>query len=331
VAQPGQIVDVAAGSYGDQTINSDSSKNSATQEVLIRAAAGASVTLSDLLSYASNVRYKDFTVMGSGQPDIRAGKNVTVENVKSTNFYVQGPTENVTIKGGEYGPYASCGGGAHIKTLTNGGDDPNPAAQPKNTVVDGVYFHDYTVPSSCPTAHLDCLHVFYHQQLTVRNSTFVRCKHYGILLGSNGAGSPENDLIENNFFGEAEVAGFAFRGGTDEYFDGMTVRYNSGGNITPQTTQAQLANIRWYANVADTIGNCRSGIDYQYNVVASGGCGSTDLRAATGFVNYSAGDMHLSTGAAAIGRGKPGDYPSTDYDSQSRPAGGAPDAGADER
>ena len=41
--------------------------------------------------------------------------------------------------------------------------------------------------------------------------------------------------------------------------------------------------------------------------------------------------MHLSSGAAAINRGKPGDYPSTDYDMQSRPAGGAPDAGADER
>jgi hypothetical protein len=290
------------------------------------------VTITDLLSFASNVRYRGFVVSpAGGQPDIRGGHDVTVEDVKATNFYVTGPTNRVTIRGGDYGPYASCGGGSQIKTATNGGDDPNPAAQPRNTVIDGVYMHDYTVPSSCPSAHLDCLHVFYHQQLTVRNSTFVRCGHYGILLGSNGAGQPENDLIENNFFGEAEVAGFALRGGTNEYFDGVTVRYNSGGSITPQTTQVQLDNVKWYANVAETIGTCRNGIDYQYNVVAQGGCSSTDMKAPTGFVNFRAGDLHLQPGAAAIGRGKPGSYPASDIDAQARAMSGAPDAGADER
>jgi chitodextrinase len=332
-ASPGQTVEVAAGSYGDQTINDDPSKDGAAAEVLIRPGAGASVTITDLVSYASNVHYKDFTVSTAtaGQPDIRDGDNVTVENIKASNFYIQGPTNNVTIKGGDYGPYPSCGGGSQIKTLTNGGDDPNPAAQPKNTVIDGVYMHDYSVPGSCPSAHLDCLHVFYHAGITIRNSTFMRCAHYGILLGSNGASATDNDLIENNFFGDAGVAGFALRGGTDEYFDGVTVRYNSGGIITPQTVQSQLSNIKWYANVAGDLGACRPGIDYQYNISPTGGCGSTDLTAPTGFVSAALGDFHLLAGAAAIGRGKPGDYPATDHDGQPRPQGSGPDAGADER
>jgi hypothetical protein len=333
VARPGQVVDVAAGSYGAQRILDDPAKKGAGQQVVIRAASGASVTIGDLVNFASNVKYQGFTIVsGQGQPDIRGGHDITVQDVRATNFYVQGPTVNVTFRGGEYGPFASCGGGSHIKTQTRGGDDPNPSAQPKNTVVDGVYFHDYTVPDSCPDAHLDCLHVFYHQQLTVRNSRFVRCRHYGILLGSNGAGEAENDLIENNFFGTAEVAGFAFRGGIDEFFDGVTVRYNSGDYITPQTRQAQLSNIKWYANVSGNAPPCREGIDYGYNVAPDGACSRTDRRAATGFVDPRAGDYHLRPGSAAIGRGNPRAFPRVDFDRQARPRPrkGAPDAGADE-
>jgi chitodextrinase len=331
-ATAGQTVEVAAGSYGDQTINDDPSKDGSVSEVLLRPASGATVTITDLLSYASNVHYKDFTVSTAtaGQPDIRAGHDVIVENVKASNFYIQGPTSNVTFKGGDYGPYPSCGGGSQIKTLTNGGDDPNTAAQPKNTIIDGVYLHDYTIPGSCPTAHLDCLHIFYHAQITIRNSTFIRCAHYGILFDSNGAGAAENDLIENNFFGTAGVAGFALRGGTDEYFDTVTVRYNSGDFITPQTTQAQLTNIKWYANISAAAPPCRPGIDYQYNIAPDGTCSSTDLQAPTGFTNPSTGDYHLSSTAPAIGRAKPGDYPTNDHDQQQRPQG-TPDAGADER
>jgi hypothetical protein len=332
-ARPGQVVEVAAGTYGAQRIFDDPAKNGAIQQVVIRPAAGASVTIGDLVNFASNVRYQGFTITpGQGQPDIREGHDVTVQDVRATNFYVQGPTLNVTFRGGDYGPFASCGGGTHIKTRTRGGDDPNPAAQPKNTVIEGVYFHDYTVPDSCPDAHLDCLHIFYHQQLTIRNSRFIRCRHYGILLGSNGAGAPENDLIENNFFGAAEVAGFALRGGLDEFFDGLIVRYNSGDYITPQSRQAQLANVKWYANVSGLAPPCREGIDYRYNVAPDGSCGRTDVRAATGFVNPAAGDYHLRPRSAAIGRGNPRDFPRIDIDRQSRPRPrkGSPDAGADE-
>jgi hypothetical protein len=333
VAKPGQVVEVAAGTYGNQAVTDDPSKDGAAPAVVLRPEAGASVTINDLKNYASNVRYEGFTVAldGNGQPDIRAGHDIVVQDVHATNFYVQGPTNNVTIKGGEYGPFASCGGGAHIKTATRGGDDPDPAAQPHNTVVDGVFFHDFTVPAECPTAHLDCLHVFYHQAVTIKNSLFVHCAHYGVLFGSNGQGETENDLIQDNFFGPAEIAGFALRGGTDEFFDRVTVRYNSGDYITPQTRQGQLANIKWYANVSGAAPPCRDGIDYQYNIAPDGVCSRTDRRAPTGFMNPARGDYHLAAGAAAIGRGKPGDYPATDYDGQRRPRNGKPDAGADER
>src|SRR5687767_7930320 len=124
VAAPGDVVEVAAGRYGNQRIDPDPAKEGTVAEVLIRPALGAAVVITDLLSFASNVRYSGFTVAldSGGQPDIRAGHDVVVENVKATNFYVQGPTRRVTIRGGEYGPYLSSGGGSQIKTLTAGGD-----------------------------------------------------------------------------------------------------------------------------------------------------------------------------------------------------------------
>src|SRR4051812_9982303 len=211
VAAPGDTVLVAAGKYGNQRIDDVPAKDATgVAQITIQPAAGASVTIGDLLSFASNVRYSGFTVdlNGGGQPDVRGGHDVTVENARATNFYVQGPTSNVTIKGGEYGPYVTEGGGSHIKTLTAGGDDPNSAVQPKNTVVDGAYFHDYSVPPGS-SAHLDCLHVFYHVGVTIKNSRFERCEHYGILLGSNGSTAAEHDVVQNNFFKDSQVAGFA--------------------------------------------------------------------------------------------------------------------------
>src|SRR5207247_8599730 len=47
VAQPGQAVEVAAGTYGDQNLLFDSSKTSSS-DVVFRPAPGASVTIGDL-------------------------------------------------------------------------------------------------------------------------------------------------------------------------------------------------------------------------------------------------------------------------------------------
>ena len=327
VAHPGDVVEVAAGGYGDQTINDDPSKDGQAAPVWIRAAAGTTPQISDLLSYASNVRYTGFKVV-VGQPDVRGGHDVTVEDMQATNFYITGAVRSVTFRGGDYGPYVSTGGGAQIKTATAGGDDPDPAAQPQDIVIDGVYMHDYTVPSGS-SAHLDCLHVFYHARLTVRNSRFENCKHYGILLGSNGAGQSEGDVIENNFFGGSEVAGFGLRGGPGEDFDNVVVRYNSGGIITPQTTNG-LHNVVWLANAANEIGTCRDGLIYRLNVVATGGCGPSDRKADPGFVSAAQGDFHLKAGSPAIDRGDPSAYPADDIDRHGRFAGAAPDAGAHE-
>jgi len=162
VANPGDDVEVAAGNYGDQRLDDVSAKDGSVAQVWIHPASGATPKITDLLVYASNVRVTGFTMPtdgSAGQPDVRApAHDVVIENIHATNFYVTGATRNVTFKGGDYGPYLSTGGGSQIKSLSSGGDGQD---YPVNTVVDGVRLHDYTIPAGS-SAHLDCLHVFYH-------------------------------------------------------------------------------------------------------------------------------------------------------------------------
>src|SRR3954463_12173676 len=103
------------GGKGNKGTDDDPQKDGDQQAVTFSPSLGADVVVNDLVTYASNVKYSGFTVnlSGGGQPDVRAGSNVVLERLHATNFYVQGPTNNVVVRGGEYGPFASCGGGAH--------------------------------------------------------------------------------------------------------------------------------------------------------------------------------------------------------------------------
>ena len=339
-SSPGDLVLVKGGTYGDMVINDVPAKDGAAwngttgiKPVTIRAASGETVTANDLTTHASNLILDGINTSisdapGVGEPTILGPlHDVTLQNLKGRAFYITGAAYNVTIKNLEIGPRVA-GSGSQIKTATNGGDDPDPAQQPHDILIDGLYIHDYTTDNP-GTGHMDCLHVFYHYNLTVRNSKFLRCglpnAGYGILLGSNGPGRIEHDLFENNVF-DGAIAGFALRGGTGEDFNDVQVRYNSGGLITTQTTNT-LNNVNWIANAASDIGPCRAN-SYSYNVSSATACGGTDLKANPGFKNSAAGDYTLQLSSSAVGHGNPADYPQKDFLGITRPQGSAPDAGA---
>jgi hypothetical protein len=70
-------------------------------------------------------------------------------------------------------------------------------------------------------------------------------------------------------------------------------------------------------------------INWRHNVIQGGTCGSTDRNAPYGFMDVN-NNLHLAPGAAALNAGDPASFPARDLDGQTRPQGGAPDAGADE-
>lgn len=332
-ADPGDIVYVKGGNYTSvPQIQSDVGKNGNLNPVTIEESPGESVILDDLATSASNIILKGFEVdydggiAPVGGPDIRPGsQNVIIDGIRSTILLITGNTKNVTVKNSEFGPFKSANG-SQIKTAANGGDDPDPNSWPDNTTLDNVYFHDYSTVSSGD--HTDCLHVFYHIRLTVRNSRFINCPYYGVLLGSNGSGSAEHDLIENNVFsGSGNATDFGLRGGVGEDFNDVVVRYNSGGYITPQTTNT-LTNVKWISNAATDLGSCRANL-YRYNVSTNTNCGGVgNIQASPLFESSGQHNYKLQPGSPAIDHGDPLEFPASDLVGAMRPFGALPDAGA---
>jgi hypothetical protein len=189
---------------------------------------------------------------------------------------------------------------------------------------------------------MECLQVAGTTNMIIRNSKFQRCAIFDLSFTSyNGAGSVNNLLVENNFFDAATAGGYfsvhfsALNGGT--------VRYNSAiQNMFVDTTAPNSGTLTVTGNnIPGSIldggpggGGCvgpSMTVVYNYNVTQGRQCGATDLDAVPGFVNAGTLDLHLAAGSAAINFIPTSvGGPAKDIDGQSRPSGGAYDAGADE-
>ena len=329
VATPGATVEVAAGSYGGETINPDSSKASGP-DVVFRPATGASVTVTGQIDvHAAHLELRDMTVTELNFP--READHVTIRNVVNHGTWMQGPS-NISIIGGEISCGGSCNFHSHIE---NGGADSHP---PTNILFDHVYFHDW---QSVAGEHTECLQILGGDTVSIRNSTFKNCGTANGGLGSTadlhlqsyGSPAPKNILIENNFFYRAGNL-YTIQG---EDFQNLDIRYNSfAGPILlydgpgPGTGIDIIGNILPYdAWAGCTAQNNGVPINWRYNVMQGGTCGPTDKNAAPGYVD-SNNDLHLVASSAAINAGDPATYPPTDIDGLARPRGAGPDAGASE-
>lgn len=320
-AKPGEIVEIAGGTYPGQTIQASLSKPSGPA-VVFRPALTATVTLTEELRVEAT--YVDFRRMS--MPDWYAGStahHVTFRDIDAGMFYITG-ANNVSVYGGDYGPQSGLE--SQIKAC---GDCTSP---PKNILIDGAYFHDYQRPDE---RHVECLHVLSADTLTVRNSRFQRCAvidlgvfHYG------PAGPTTHVVIENNFFDRPTAGGF-YAVDIDPQDDQPLVDFLVRNNSTLATiyvnTESGVEDVRIIGNVGVRQQyHCYPGVVFAHNIWDNAKCGPTDRKAPSGFRNPAKFDLHLKVGAAAIGRGDKTDHPATDIDGQKRPLGKRTDAGADE-
>jgi hypothetical protein len=325
-AKPGAEILLAPGDYGDQEVSKDRDKPAGSKRVTFRAQ--GQVTFSDFETTASHVEYVGFRVQHSDFL-VRAGRDVVIRNAHAAKPYIWGPRpgidpgdpiDGVKIVGGDFGPEVSCEGGFQITS-----DGP-----PRNVTIDGATFHDFRVPSSCPDAHLDCLHVFNDiNGLTVRNSRFYRCEHFGMLV--NGG---SNITIENNFL-NGGIYGFKLRGDNDpsiEVFHNVLIRNNSADEISLGSDDSNtLHDVRVENNATVQRIDCRDGARYSDNLAQRGSrCSRADLRnvGSIGFTNPDAGDFHIPRSSPAVDRIAGG--PAEDFDGDARPQGSRMDVGADE-
>ncbi|MCP9485246.1 MAG: fibronectin type III domain-containing protein [Gaiellaceae bacterium MAG52_C11] len=343
LAAPGAMVEVAEGSYPVQTLMVDSGKSGGS-DVVFRPAAGASVTLQEFISGdtkekvgAKRFELRDFKI--SSYVRVRWGsEDVTLRNIDAGGLNLTSASR-VKVLGGDYGPMVD--GVSHINACGVSGCYPA-----EDILIDGALFHDYTITE--PEKHSECIMIWPGRRVTIRNSVFRNCTDFDILVkpyNTGLVGLPGDITLENNFFDEPIIGddclcnrggnAIGITQGNGENWSGAQVRYNSSlGGIR---IDAAVSNAVIKGNIArkDTNYSCQSNISFSYNVWSGAKCSSTDRTAAfsTLFVGSTSSsfDLSLSAGSAAIGAGDPASYPSTDRKGTSRPQGGAPDAGADER
>ena len=316
----GDVVEVAAGAYGGQSIAARSLPGT---KVTIRPAAGASVTLSGSL----DINTSNIVVQGFKASDLNvdAGStvlsDVTTIGIDATSAYFQN-TKNLVVKGGRLG-------GLNNKTPVYVGASP----MSYNVTFDGVTFHDATVTDS--TVHTECLMVNDMQGMTIKNSRFTNCGYFGLMISHLMGELPPRDVVlENNVFEQT----YQWNGQPAPY--SMLIGPINASNFVIRNntfvTEPTFNNTTW-SNGSKFVGNlgvlnkCQTGAAYTSNVWTGVTCGTTDKKTSNlsgNFVDPANHNWHLKAGVSAVDAASKTDYPATDQDGNARPAGGAPDAGA---
>ena len=349
VAQLGQTVEVAAGTYGKEEI--DPPAKSGSGVVLFTPAAGASVNTGQVSTFAVNhIEFNGFTAnsfyISSDYSGVTPSDDITLRNISTTVWFIRS-SNNISIIGGNSG-YSNI---ADSDTIGSSGTTTVPS---RNVLVDGttVSNQQRTGPVCLPpnpACHPDGIFVQSVDGLTIRNSRFVNDDVLPIYFSRiNNGPTSTNVLVENNLIDAPYPSGYyplMIRwDGTprDAPYQNIVIRFNSlGGSMNFPT------NRNWCVpGTCEVIGNtgpmgqfqCVSSVVYRYNVWQGAKCDQTDKNAgnlmfagATNTRTPNAFDFHLLRGAPqidAVPITVPG--PPTDVNGNLRPLRAARDAGAEQ-
>lgn len=350
VASPGDVVEIASGTYSAQTLSAGSAKSS-SERVVLRPAQGATVTVTGDLSAGNNktgTGPKHFEVQNirvTGAVRISWGtEDVVLRNIDAGVLNLTS-TRNVRVYGGDYGPWAD--GISHIKACLEPGCFPA-----EDILIDGALFHDYTIRD--PAKHSECLMMWPGRRVTIRNSTFRNCTDFGVLVkpyNTRLVGAPaditlENNLLDTPMLGDTATVqcvpncprggnAIAITDGSNETWAGVALRYNStSGGIR---VDKAVSDVVVKGNIAqkEQSFSCFPNVMFSYNVWSGVRCSASDRSAALSgvFVNASPPvvDFRLKVGSRAIGAGDPADHPAHDQAGRLRPLVFPPDSGAWQR
>ncbi|HET7417665.1 MAG TPA: hypothetical protein VFJ61_08590 [Solirubrobacterales bacterium] len=342
VAEPGEVVDVAGGTYPEQRVEYDSDKTS-DEDVYFRPAAGSFVKVAgNIEAYASHVTFmamqaRDTNIPYDGPADV---SDVTFWGMDARNFTIDSG-QQVSVIGGDYGPASDCGGS--YGGSNNGIRMNRPGVMPSDILIWGVDLHDVQ-SYDLEACHIECLIVGAVRNLTVRGSAFWNCSIFDIFLQPFN-GDISGVTLENNWFATpTDPSGHPNSGRAVEFSGGgpwrdVLIRHNSVNtaiNLNDGAPNPQYENVSVVGNIAERAIACYHGVDYRYNLWFGGGvCDPTDVAvAAPPFVRASDHedlDYHLTGGPAVDLVPASASDLGDDFDSETRPHGPARDAGSDER
>ena len=234
IAQPGQVVELAGGTYGTQVIASRASMRNLSPGcepgntancVVFRPASGATVTINGVLEVRGSSVWVDGSASGSapaegrtynikvtGYADTEADSttnypdHVILEGIDATNFGAFN-VDTATFKDIDVGPATVTGSTCMIRQgrgMENKiGFGGNAAFVPRNVTLDGLVIHDQNGDAGREDGdcHFGGLFIVTVDGLTIRNSIFSQNVVYNIQIQNFEGPAPKNVTMENNWFG----------------------------------------------------------------------------------------------------------------------------------
>ena len=336
-SSPGDSIAVKLGSYSDQTISSSSTWPG------VNIVADDGTTMGVVTINGSWLTFQNMTIASLRMGNVSAGSipnNVTLKDVDSTGGGLLEGGRNIAWIHGTIGPHANDAEstlglqGIGPNCPPGGGINCNPL---NKVLLDDLHFSNITRSTNCTNANCSTAAINIDDGvdgLTIKNSTFDGTNDLNggiITFGDKNYGAlAKNVVLENNFFGDPGAASYTIAGGNCSNH-AIALRYNTFSS-TAGWDDGSFSGCGAQLSAVGNIGlhpTCLSGMTFSHNVWTNGTCSGTDTSAGSLGLGGSDG-FHLTNGSAAIDAGDPGDYPATDHDGNTRYAGVAPDAGADE-
>jgi hypothetical protein len=357
IARPGQIVQVAGGTYEEgQRIRYSSAKQSAKRRVVFRAAPGTRPVIGSLeieggqhvsligLDFRNDLGMTALDRDSSSSP---RATDILVQGGRIQSFHITS-VKNVTIAGNEIGNYRFADGFGSNSIYA---DNQGPS---KNVLIQNNVFHNIVAK---PATHAECLFVKSVSNLRVRGNRMLGCPGLAIAIYDLSTGRTDNITIENNFMQCGNAAGDRCYGGAyvleastkgSQIINNLVVRFNTAlaypnepGGLAVLSGGPYQGHNRMYGNLAGSACVPRDRSWWGgYNVVTerSGTCPNNRvIRDFSGrLVAPVTGNFHLTAGSPAIravpaGVCKSHGCPARDIDGQKRNQKRRLDAGADER
>ena len=275
IAQLGDTVQVAAGSYPSQTINDVAGKTAPSSSVVTFAAVGtvslAGLQIGDQFTNpdaADNITFEGITGNSAWgiQPDAH---NITFDHVATTNIQAHGVT-GFTVTNSAFGNCTVVDVNGPCDNFKIDGGTTNV------TISNDTFLNFRVAPGS--SEHFECFFMGDSGNVSITNSTFDNCTYYDIFAQAD-AGN-DNVLISGNTFNPAydpttkdseSAVNISNRGGTwnnwnvsgNTFTPGSTFKADAGGSYT---------NFKFSNDTFGVSGNCVAGATYVNNTWPSGSC-----------------------------------------------------------
>ncbi|MBA2641797.1 MAG: hypothetical protein H0U82_02560, partial [Actinobacteria bacterium] len=365
VAQPGQTVQVAGGTYPTQNIDWRPGRDQASAVVFrpagrvtidghlkvwasgVHIAGKATGTVTDWRSRTYSIRVTgDTAVLGDSAS--QHPRNVTLEGVDTGSLGTY-TAETVLVRDIDAGPVVQ-GAACNRPQPVIGANVDAELFNPRNVTWERVVLHGFDRDQAAAEAdcHTGGLFIVNGSNITIRESVFAENIVYNIQVQNYFGRPARNVLIENSWFGCPVLAGneaatktcngqASLQFNAQSAFSDWLVRFNSFASLYAAGGEGSYSNIRFVGNAGRAPGSnvCRgTGVSFRKNAWAAGTCSASDiLLTSLPFVNSSPGQEDLKlrpkTRAAGLVVGSDPDFRiASDIEHRMRPVRAGRDAGA---